>query len=273
MGGETADNIELIAMALGLSPRGRGNRRQRHQDGDHERSIPAWAGKPYVESTSSRTHRVYPRVGGETIPLPKPISSARGLSPRGRGNLVELGLCLIGLRSIPAWAGKPKRLFVPPDSRRVYPRVGGETAAQGDMRDYLTGLSPRGRGNLTHLTLWIDNGGSIPAWAGKPRSTMRTSRSHRVYPRVGGETRISTDTRRLLGGLSPRGRGNPGRAGDRAEPHRSIPAWAGKPYVVDATEVMYKVYPRVGGETNSATLTAINKAGLSPRGRGNPLLV
>ena len=72
-----------------------------------------------------------------------------------------------------------------------------------------------------------------------------------------------------MNGLSPRGRGNPDSAGRRAGRRRSIPAWAGKPARPEIDQPPIQVYPRVGGETNSAPTTLSTKTGLSPRGRGN----
>ena len=70
-------------------------------------------------------------------------------------------------------------------------------------------------------------------------------------------------------GLSPRGRGNHRRGHRRNAYLRSIPAWAGKPMTDLKTGHVYKVYPRVGGETIGSTSLAWPCTGLSPRGRGN----
>ena len=206
------------------------------------RSIPAWAGKPVA------------RGNRQSLGLTGP-------SPRGRGN--HRG------RSHPrvsrAWAGKPK-------------------SDPGKPTTVVQGPSPRGRGNLdgavgqrVHPRVGGETlatvGGSIPAWAGKPVNAARVhagkpvSDHVRVHPRVGGETRASARP-------SPRGRW---RAWD---PHRSIPAWAGKPHSIAPSprgralggsipawagkprRAPGEVHPRVGGETGVAS-------GPSPRGRGN----
>ena len=157
VGGETLPSglgIGNAACIMGPSPRGRGNRlryraehegrrgpsprgRGNHVDGSVvstlERSIPAWAGKPFVSSCVLSYHRVHPRVGGETRIT-----------------------CFSGVGS---------------NAMRVHPRVGGETWATGATASSSTlGPSPRGRGNPVAT---IVNGRemkkrSIPAWAGKP---------------------------------------------------------------------------------------------------------
>ena len=74
------------------------------------------------------------------------------------------------------------------ETKKVYPRVGGETG-QLDQHCHLPqGLSPRGRGNLFFFRIAPTFFRSIPAWAGKPCGCLRTHRTLRVYPRVGGET-------------------------------------------------------------------------------------
>ena len=89
VGGET-ENIEVTHAAIdGLSPRGRGNRRQRRHCRQTRGSIPAWAGKPATPMPAPRQLGVYPRVGGETGRSYKDHEIEDGLSPRGRGNLVH----------------------------------------------------------------------------------------------------------------------------------------------------------------------------------------
>ena len=87
----------IPAWAGVLSPRGRGRRR----------SIPAWAGEPLLSRLYLLTKQVYPRVGGGTTANTGKPQRARGLSPRGRGNLVLTDTLTLAKRSIPAWAGEP----------------------------------------------------------------------------------------------------------------------------------------------------------------------
>ena len=74
-------------------------------------------------------------------------------------------------------------------------------------------------------------------------------------------------------GLSPRGRGNPGRRCRLPPPGRayggSIPAWAGEPGQPHHINRLAQVYPRVGGGTPSLWRVVPLHPGLSPRGRGN----
>ena len=104
---------------------------------------------------------------------------------------------------------------------------------------------------------------------------IRTMRSFiaGVYPRVGGATASRRRTRLFRCGLSPRGRGNRRRQGRPDAHSRSIPAWAGQPVGSPSSALEKSVYPRVGGATCSASWKMSAWTGLSPRGRGNPLIL
>ena len=172
--------------------------------------------------------------------------------------------------SIPAWAGKPLARHRTVGSIGVYPRVGGETVVLLAFCSPWLGLSPRGRGNLRVGPSVTPRNGSIPAWAGKPRSAATRWTDPRVYPRVGGETRGNGSADVAVLGLSPRGRGNRANTPRSACPIGSILAWAGKPQSRRRPCLPLAVYPRVGGETDEAALKRPHGEGLSPRGRGNP---
>ena len=213
----------------GLSPRGRGN--------------------PLAPFSGTRAFAVYPRVGGETPALKIYPTAVGGLSPRGRGNRTQCLRRRTGLRSIPAWAGKPCVASWASSSNAVYPRVGGETKDGAGGTTSAAGLSPRGRGNPLKPAQPLECLRSIPAWAGKPAPTPARRGKTSVYPRVGGETPYTKAQAGQVAGLSPRGRGN---HMARTAPHadwRSIPAWAGKPLALAMAASAKPVYPRVGGET------------------------
>ena len=270
VGGETVRETDRPGARAGLSPRGRGNLPHRLVPQGGYRSIPAWAGKPRSGRLTFPRRKVYPRVGGETPSSRQQQPIDRGLSPRGRGNPRKNQAERTHPGSIPAWAGKPATSRCPPTTERVYPRVGGETVAVAELVDCRPGLSPRGRGNRAGPVPAVRDGGSIPAWAGKPRRTVAIPYPSRVYPRVGGETPKLRPIEHDSTGLSPRGRGNPVRRGRGRDGRRSIPAWAGKPADVRRMGRPPTVYPRVGGETAIPPTFSSPATGLSPRGRGNP---
>ena len=94
-----------------------------------------------------------------------------------------------------------------------------------------------------------------------------------VYPRACGGTQKSPCAATTTEGLSPRMRGNP-RRGERAvAPDGSIPAHAGEPVDAIGACTHSTVYPRACGGTTSRTCGSSPYKGLSPRMRGNPVLV
>ena len=155
-------------------------------------------------------------------------------------------------------------------SSPVYPRVGGGTRIARQRGTQAQGLSPRGRGNLDVQTQYGATTRSIPAWAGEPLGGPTGCCPCRVYPRVGGGTRMETTGTGVLHGLSPRGRGNPTHKPHPTAPQRSIPAWAGEPSPSRGSCRKKGVYPRVGGGTDRLLSLGNIVKGLSPRGRGNP---
>ena len=249
VGGETRRPPDRSRASRGPSPRGRGNRKEPDSGDFHHRSIPAWAGKPRWRSGRSSRTRVHPRVGGETSPPTASTMRPRGPSPRGRGNLLRRVVTDPLGGSIPAWAGKPYDLLARAAAVKVHPRVGGETFHACSSQRRREGPSPRGRGNLVFDPDTDSYWGSIPAWAGKPRTSARAAGLSRVHPRVGGETMRAAPT------------------GEAVE--RSIPAWAGKPPARGPGTPPARVHPRVGGETRCAADLDSGPTGPSPRGRGN----
>ena len=111
--------------------------------------------------------------------------------------------------------------------------------------------------------------GSIPACAGKPRSTRCGGRRSGVHPRVCGETVANWARMQIKTGPSPRVRGNH-IAAEQEHPSRgSIPACAGKPGKLESVPVIRTVHPRVCGETRARTRHPSARQGPSPRVRGN----
>ena len=192
-----------------------------------------------------------------------------GLSPRGRGNPIQINNSCKCDGSIPAWAGEPSFSKCSVQTLRVYPRVGGGTSQPNLSRSRGQGLSPRGRGNLPEADKVGDFIRSIPAWAGEPPLLSRVCSPGQVYPRVGGGTFVPVIVIPAPEGLSPRGRGNRVVPSFESEDFRSIPAWAGEPPFSARLKERSAVYPRVGGGTMPPHSLKPFTRGLSPRGRGN----
>ncbi len=153
--------------------------------------------------------------------------------------------------------------------RRIFPLLGGGTAAAGGSQPHARDHRPRGRGNRKVPVVQRLSEGAIPAWAGEPPSARRSERRGSGHPRVGGGTRATHIEPTCTPGPSPRGRGNLGAAVDAHRLRGAIPAWAGEPVPVERTLTHGQGHPRVGGGTAAAMRSAWGLVGPSPRGRGN----
>ena len=211
--GGTLDAAALTKLVGGLSPRVRGNLWPEGAEWPADRSIPACAGEPSTSPATAPCFGVYPRVCGGTEKARRKGVSEKGLSPRVRGNHPEARGARAAGRSIPACAGEPLPEIRGDCRPRVYPRVCGGTSGRARRAGSSTGLSPRVRGNRGDRGDADRALGSIPACAGEPAANPAGHVSRKVYPRVCGGTQAQAVASQLLGGLSPRVRGNP-RAAD-----------------------------------------------------------
>ena len=176
-----------------------------------------------------------------------------------------------GLGSIPAHAGEPAERETWIWSPGVYPRACGGTGDPGTGGPFVSGLSPRMRGNRCARQLRPDLRGSIPAHAGEPLVLEMSRPSLGVYPRACGGTNTFGRLALIYPGLSPRMRGNH----QQCHCHRglvgSIPAHAGEPLIPGLVRLVLGVYPRACGGTRDRGDRGDRVQGLSPRMRGNPL--
>ena len=129
------------------------------------------------------------------------------------------------------------------------------------------------RGNLLYLSPDRYRTGSIPACAGEPKAPAPSPNRAAVYPRVCGGTGLFLFLGSDLLGLSPRVRGN--QASRVRVRHRrgSIPACAGEPSSPTPPPRSATVYPRVCGGTVRIDFFCFFDYGLSPRVRGNLLIL
>ena len=198
-----------------------------------------------------------------------PARDAQGLSPRVRGNRPQRGQVEHVGRSIPARAGEPVNMESRGSDKRVYPRACGGTRSVPHSAFWLSGLSPRVRGNRLRCArrcLWL---GSIPARAGEPNPSSNSPTASTVYPRACGGTLMRARVFRVSCGLSPRVRGNLALHHGGLTGVGSIPARAGEPKREPGHRIRVAVYPRACGGTYSVSWLTLPLHGLSPRVRGN----
>ena len=201
---------------------------------------------------------VYPRVCGGTIGTRSEDEGHWGLSPRVRGNRSRCGCFRAVSGSIPACAGEPRTPSDRCPPGRVYPRVCGGTLHFDMDMVYLSGLSPRVRGNPRSLLAGTQMPGSIPACAGEPSLHERAPECPGVYPRVCGGTMRTIHDACANQGLSPRVRGNRNSPAMGSISCGSIPACAGEPPRYRFSARSTRVYPRVCGGTTLSLAIAVN---------------
>ncbi len=253
----------------GLSPRVRGNHVSDVAGALVPGPIPACAGEPVTSRSRAAAQRAYPRVCGGTIRRGSSTTCSRGLSPRVRGNPLRAHPARWCPGPIPACAGEPCDLNGLFHDLRAYPRVCGGTRREGASTARLSGLSPRMRGNHNGQDFVLIAPGPIPACAGEPRNRGYSLTACRAYPRVCGGTALAPHLLEVIGGLSPRVRGNPPALVRGDYLPGPIPACAGEPLFLFRSVIILRAYPRVCGGTTHQSIYAIYDAGLSPRVRGN----
>ena len=104
--GENVGGRGGVHLAHGSSPRVRGKLTRIGDHHDRHRLIPARAGKTNAPPQRTSSPRAHPRACGENWSAPPRPSTSPGSSPRVRGKLYEPGEHELGVRLIPARAGK-----------------------------------------------------------------------------------------------------------------------------------------------------------------------
>ena len=234
----------------GSSPRGRGKRAVCSVGAMRRRLIPAWAGKTRTRRRIRRRMTAHPRVGGENVVLRQLSGVQAGSSPRGRGKLSGTQAHGVGLRLIPAWAGKTCGKSGLNTVFPAHPRVGGENDPGVFQVFEEGGSSPRGRGKPASANGRSRPPGLIPAWAGKTRASRAWMTTGGAHPRVGGENAVMNHPAAAALGSSPRGRGKPPPGQCRPHGRGLIPAWAWKTLDGRAPRRPARAHPRVGGENS-----------------------
>ena len=267
-GGENALDGIKYALASGSSPRGRGKRTRGWCRRRARRLIPARAGKTSPCRASRGRSPAHPRAGGENFFDVVGDLADLGSSPRGRGKQVDLRPQVEEAGLIPARAGKTTGRRGCAAHAWAHPRAGGENVPSMTSASASSGSSPRGRGKPTRATWQDAHPGLIPARAGKTTGSRAASRTPAAHPRAGGENGKLDDTKHMLTGSSPRGRGKPIAALSPSCTSGLIPARAGKTSESCHWHPESRAHPRAGGENPRPRDRLGSRPGSSPRGRG-----
>ena len=206
-GGENRNSSKMLSLIVGSSPRGRGKQRLDRGRADHERLIPARAGKTPPVFAHVDASSAHPRAGGENNDGDAAALAIRGSSPRGRGKQGDTGGLLLPPRLIPARAGKTRLHYASRAMYRAHPRAGGENPPVSPRAGRPSGSSPRGRGKLGSVKRHGPLTRLIPARAGKTTPQHPRRGPAGAHPRAGGENSNEFYGWLNRTGSSPRGRG------------------------------------------------------------------
>ncbi len=190
--------------------------------------IPVGAGKSRGIARNGRQGRDHPRGCGEKAFLPLWLALLLGSSPRVRGKVCENGVKDRHAGIIPAGAGKrpcPRRAA---PSEGDHPRGCGEKPVCCRPRQPRWGSSPRVRGKGDAGGEVLEEGGIIPAGAGKSLQSSKQAVFCWDHPRGCGEKSSVARSKVQLQGSSPRVRGKESRMKILAWFGGIIPAGAGK---------------------------------------------
>ena len=236
------------------------------------RLIPAHAGKTQGLGRRHHSYRAHPRSRGENEDAHRVCGAFVGSSPLTRGKLGGLhGLGGRG-RLIPAHAGKTCRFHRQAMRGRAHPRSRGENPSRTSQSAPSGGSSPLTRGKQGGAGFGGDEGGLIPAHAGKTSRRTCPSRRREAHPRSRGENHATPRRGRASSGSSPLTRGKPCRFFTVPASTGLIPAHAGKTTQRRDAGAHPAAHPRSRGENNHPDLLHSLPVGSSPLTRGKPSL-
>ena len=174
----------------------------------------------------------------------------------------------VGVRLIPACAGKTAWAGGRCGAGRAHPRVCGENGSFLPVTVRVGGSSPRVRGKQTGVRERAQTRGLIPACAGKTARGRRGDSASPAHPRVCGENILGSRTTAAQAGSSPRVRGKQFAACAGDPVGGLIPACAGKTRELEAVGYRFRAHPRVCGENLLDGDPPVTTSGSSPRVRG-----
>ena len=193
-----------------------------------------------------------------------------GSSPLTRGKRVRGLVDDLGLRLIPAHAGKTNPANVRGRRDSAHPRSRGENSPETSDKDVVTGSSPLTRGKRSHAGHGHDRPRLIPAHAGKTACHVSGRPSQWAHPRSRGENGGRVAGLRGLRGSSPLTRGKLRLHITAAGRWRLIPAHAGKTSIRFLSRAESSAHPRSRGENRASLRRCRAALGSSPLTRGKP---
>ena len=192
-----------------------------------------------------------------------------GSSPRTRGALSGVLVCLMHRGIIPAYAGSTYPRANQTTSHGDHPRVRGEHRICAALAPHAPGSSPRTRGAHHGRQHWFHPYGIIPAYAGSTYHPPQAPCAWQDHPRVRGEHCGTVGPSLHSTGSSPRTRGarDAGRRGTAGA--GIIPAYAGSTSPRRGSGGCATDHPRVRGEHAKGAVIVNRAAGIIPAYAGS----
>ena len=210
-----------------LSPRARGELGAKAHAEICRRTIPACTGGTARPLSSRGLLRDYPRVHGGNVLMEPVRHDFDGLSPRARGEHINLAPPLPVWGTIPACTGGTVPSSCPGCPQSDYPRVHGGNLHLHFLLSFSLGLSPRARGERSIHSPYRLAQGTIPACTGGTYQSSAASTCVGDYPRVHGGNLVPGSVSQATVGLSPRARGERQSQSASERGKRTIPACTG----------------------------------------------
>ena len=230
--------------------------------------IPAHAGKTSAPPNTRRPRAAHPRSRGENPPVGRHPGVLEGSSPLTRGKHACRDCSLVGLRLIPAHAGKTMSVSFRVSEEAAHPRSRGENLIGAVRTLVVTGSSPLTRGKPRRRPNRCQEARLIPAHAGKTCCDTRGSAHSWAHPRSRGENRRSSLASSRAAGSSPLTRGKRRPECLRARLDGLIPAHAGKTGTGVGRRGTGQAHPRSRGENHPTRPVPGRYHGSSPLTRG-----
>ena len=252
----------------GSSPLTRGKRLRAFYTGNGVRLIPAHAGKTAMNRVQAVFDRAHPRSLWENSFVALIVIVPPGSSPLTRGKRSARELVLRGGGLIPAHAGKTADPAGVVRLVWAHPRSRGENCSRANSASAFAGSSPLTRGKREFVELHVEEGGLIPAHAGK--TLMRSTAPDHcwAHPRSRGENCVCDEVAPDDRGSSPLTRGKRDNRDLRWIGPGLIPAHAGKTRGGRRPRAPVAAHPRSRGENGFARFRRGGVRGSSPLTRG-----
>ena len=195
-----------------------------------ERLIPAYAGKTRGSATVAGGGPAHPCLRGENLDMSCQLTEIKGSSLLTRGKRILCRCARMGVRLIPAYAGKTRCAGHRGQGRPAHPCLRGENEVHPGDSVVLFGSSLLTRGKRQEVTVEHTTHRLIPAYAGKTTSASVCGQPYTAHPCLRGENAIDTALHTPASGSSLLTRGKPTRLYRKPDVTRLIPAYAGKTF-------------------------------------------